>query len=160
MSYRARLRVEGLGLALCGLAGTLALLAFADGATDGPASTLIQLAVVVGLLAFFGPRTVQGWLNAAETIEHDPAGEPTPLWHLPLVVAALCVPFALLDAPDAMLRVTGGCLLVGLAQAVLFARVVARFEAGSGVVAYRLPGSRLGRGTKLGLKARPSARDL
>jgi len=88
------------------------------------------------------------------------AEEPTPLWQLPLIVAGLSAAVALprwTDLPgsrlagyDAALRVTAGCLLVGLAQAVLLERVVARAEARHGWRYVRIPGSRLVRGTRLG----------
>jgi hypothetical protein len=51
---------------------------------------------------------------------------------------------------DAGLRVTGGCLLVGLAQAVRYERIVAADEGGRGRRYFRIPGSRLIRGTLLG----------
>ena len=51
---------------------------------------------------------------------------------------------------DAGLRVTGGCVLVGLMQSPLMARLVAREERRSGRRFVRLPGSRIGRGTRLG----------
>jgi len=50
---------------------------------------------------------------------------------------------------DAALRVTGGCLLVGLMQAALMARLVAADERRRGRRYVRLPGSRILRGTKL-----------
>lgn len=161
MSYRRRLVIEGWTLAACGALGSLVLLVAVEGSTDGPASTIGQLAVVAALLGFFGPRAVHGsFATAVQLAPGDrPAGEPTPLWHIAAVVALLCVPFAVFGAPDSMLRVTGGCLLVGLAQAVLLAGLVGRIEARRGAVAYRMPGSRLGRGTKLGLMPRPSAPD-
>ena len=52
---------------------------------------------------------------------------------------------------DAGLRVTGGCVLVGLMQCALMAPLVAREERRSRTPAFvRLPGSRIGRGTRLG----------
>jgi hypothetical protein len=77
-------------------------------------------------------------------------GSPSPLWHLPLVMVVLATPFALLGSWDAALRVTAGCALVGLAQALLLERIAAREEArlGGGALV-RLPGSRL-LGTRLG----------
>ncbi len=152
-TYRQRLRTEGAVLAACGALGSVGLLAFVDESTRLPGSTLGQLAVVVVLLAAFGPRSVRRWLDAAEPVDTPQqagSGEPTPLWHLPGVVVLLTVPVGLVAGWDAGLRVTGGCLLVGLAQAFVLARVVAHQEAQRGVVFVRLPGSRLGRGTKLG----------
>ena len=54
---------------------------------------------------------------------------------------------------DAGLRVTGGCVLVGLMQCALMAPLVAREERRSGRRFVRLPGSRIGRGTRLGWTA-------
>ena len=152
-TYRHRLRLEGGTLAAIGLAASAALLLLADDATAGPGSTLGQLAVVAVLLAVLGPRGVRSSLEAAEPLDGPQqagSGEPTPLWHLPLVVAALATPFLLLDAPDAALRVTGGCALVGLAQALLLAGLVARQERRTGRSHVRRPGSRILRGTRLG----------
>ncbi len=83
-------------------------------------------------------------------------GEPTPLWHLPLVVAALAAPLLLAGAADAALRVAGGSALVGAAQAVLLARIVADHERRAGRVFVRLPGSRILRGTRLGWAPAPA----
>ena len=58
---------------------------------------------------------------------------------------------------DAGLRVTGGCMLVGLAQAVLLERLVAADERRRGRRYVRMPGSSL-LGTKLGFTDRSSAR--
>lgn len=52
---------------------------------------------------------------------------------------------------------TGGCLLVGLAQAVLLERVVAARERREDMRFVRLPGSRIVRGTRLGRLARSRA---
>jgi hypothetical protein len=51
---------------------------------------------------------------------------------------------------DAGLRITLGCLLVGLTQALLLAQIVAADEARNGRRYLRLPGSRAIGGTKLG----------
>lgn len=152
-TYRERLRLEGGVLAALGLAGSVALLALADGATDVPASTVGQLLLVALLLAIFAPRGAHAALASAEALASPVeagSGEPTPLWHLPLVVAVLAAPLLLLGAPDAALRVTGGCALVGLAQAVVLAGIVARAERAQGRAYVRRPGSRILRGTKLG----------
>lgn len=152
-TYRARLQLEGGTLAALGAAGSLLLLVLADGATDVPGSTIGQLAIVVLLLASFGPRGVRRSLTDAEPLSGASvagSGEPTPLWHLPLVAGGLTAPFLLLGAPDAALRVTGGCTLVGLAQAIVLAGIVARAEAAEGRVYVRRPGSRILRGTCLG----------
>jgi hypothetical protein len=161
LTYRARLRREGAALAAVGLAGSVALLVLDDEAASGPESTLGQLAVVAGLLAWLGPRGVRSAVARAEQVGAPgvpPAtGEPTPLWHLLLVVAALATPLLLLGAPDAALRVTAGSALVGLAQAVLLARLVAARERREGRVFVRLPGSRILRGTRLGWAPVPAA---
>jgi len=65
------------------------------------------------------------------------------------VVAALTVPLVALGAWDAGLRVTGGCVLVGLAQALLLARIVHVDERATGRTYVRAPGSRIVRGTQL-----------
>jgi hypothetical protein len=151
LTYRRRLRVEGLALAACGVAGSVALV-LADGrTTDHAVSTLVQLAVVVVLLATLGPRSVARAIAAARP-DGEPApatGEPTPLWHLPLVVAVLATPLVLLGSWDAGLRVTAGCALVGLAQAGLLAARVAADEQRTGRTYARAPGSRILRGTRL-----------
>ncbi len=150
--YRDRLRIEGLVLAACGLLGSAVLLAAVDEATEVPGSTIGQLALVAVLIAVFGPRLVRGWLARAEPVRSAEAGsgEPTPLAHVVAVAAVLTAAFGLLVGWDAGLRITGGCALVGLAQAFLLAPRVARYESARGVVVVRLPGSRLGRGTRLG----------
>ena len=130
------------------------LVVLEPGATSGPASTVGQLALVAALLAWLGPRGVRTAITRAEEIGAPgvppPTGEPTPLWHLPLVVAALATPFLAAGAPEAALRVAGGSALVGMAQAVLLAQLVAAHERGERRVFARLPGSRILRGTRLG----------
>ena len=149
-SYRQRLRLEGGVLAGCGLVASLVLVLLDDRTTDNALSTVLQLAVVFALLAWFGPRSVhKAVANARPAGEIEPTGEPTPLWQLPLIVAGLAAPFLLFGVWDAGLRVTGGCLLVGLAQAILLERVVAGHEREAGRVYVRAPGSRLLRGTQL-----------
>lgn len=149
-SYRSRLQVEGGVLAACGALGALVLL-LADARTaEHRLSTALQLAAVFALLAWFGPRSVRKAVREARPAgEVEPTGEPTPLWHLPLVVVGLTVPFVALGAWDAGLRVTLGCVLVGLVQAVLLARTVVRHERAQARVYVRAPGSRLLRGTRL-----------
>lgn len=149
--YRRRLRVEGLALALVGALGSAALLLLADGATERPASTVLQLAAVAVFLLLLGPRAVRAWAYEAEPVDGPVTGDPTPLWVLPLVMAGIAAPFAALGSFDACLRVTGGCVLVGLAQAFVLERTAAREEARLGGTLVRLPGSRLLRGTRLGV---------
>lgn len=155
-TYRERLRVEGYTLAACGIAGSAALLVFrTEQATRGPLSTVVQLAVVGALLAWLGPRSARRSMEASDEVAPgaEGSGEPTPLWHLPLIVVGLAAIFAPVGW-DAALRITGGCTLVGLAQAVLLERVVARDEERRGRVYFRRPGSRILRGTRLGHRSR------
>lgn len=154
-SYRERLALEGAVLAGSGAVGSAALLLLADGATDGPWNTIGQLAVVAGLCGWLGPRSVRKWTAAAEPAEdREVSGDPTPLWQMPAITAGLTLAVAVPTGMwDAGLRVTGGCALVGLTQAALMAPLVAREERRSERRFVRLPGSRLGRGTKLGYAA-------
>jgi hypothetical protein len=150
LTYRARLRKEGLTLAACGAAGSVALVLADDRATQHAASTVGQLAVVLLLLGILGPRSVRTAIARSEPEGVAVAtGEPTPLWHLPLVVAVLTLPLVALGAWDAGLRVTGGCTLVGLVQALVLARLVATDERRTGRTYARAPGSRILRGTRL-----------
>lgn len=153
-TYRERLRLEGLALAACGLAGTAALLVLVpDEATVGPLTTAVQLAVVAVLMTTVAPIFARRWMEQAVELDPDgqgAAGEPTPLWQLPLIVAGLALAFGLAVGWEAGLRVTGGCLVVGLAQGVLLERLVAREERRRDVRFLRVPGSSLFTGTKLG----------
>lgn len=150
LTYRARLRTEGLTLAACGVVGSVVLLLADERTIQNAGSTVGQLVVVLTLLAILGPLAVRRAIAGSQpagTVEAT--GEPTPLWHLPLVVAALTVPLVALGAWDAGLRVTGGCTLVGLAQALLLARVVHSDERATGRIYIRASGSRILRGTRL-----------
>lgn len=162
-TYRQRLRAEGLALAGSGVLGSVLLLALTPEAKRGPLSTIGQLLVVVGLLAYFGPRATAKALRSARGMRQEAlgSGEPTPLWQLPVIVVVLTLLVAKPVGPipdvlsaragwDAGLRVTGGCALVGLAQAFLLERQVAQAEKADGHVYHRIAGSRLGRGTNLG----------
>jgi uncharacterized protein YjeT (DUF2065 family) len=162
-TYRDRLRIEGLTLAACGVAGSAGLLAFkTEQATRWPLNTIGQLAVVAGLLGWLGPRAVRRSIDGAQelTAGGEGSGEPTPLWQLPVIVAGLAGTFVALQEVndragwDAALRITGGCTLVGLAQAVVLERLVAADEDRRGRTYFRFKGSRLGRGTKLGFVPR------
>lgn len=147
-------------LAALGAAGSIALLLLEDQATDMPGSTIGQLALVALLLGVLGPRGVRTSVaQATPIVEPSPegSGEPTPLWHLPLIVAVLAAPFLLAGVPDAALRVTGGVTLVGLTQAVLLAGLVTRDEQATGRAYIRLPGSRILRGTRLGYRSATAA---
>lgn len=154
-SYRTRLRVEGLTLAAFGAAGSVVLLALVPESRRGPLSTVGQLAVVIALVAFFGRRGANRSMERSTELRPGQlgSGEPTPLWQLPLIVAALTAIAGIPAGWDAGLRVTVGCMLVGLGQAVLIERTVAAGERSSGRRYFRVKGSRILRGTKLGYLA-------
>ena len=153
-TYLDRLRVEGLTLAGCGLADAILLLALSSQARRWPLNTLGQLAVVVVVVAMFGPRSVRKALDRSVEVAPDAvgSGEPTPLWQLPLIVAGL----TRVGLPSAGGWDAGGADRrrlqdpVGLGQAVLMGRLVERAEREQGRRHYRIPGSRILRGTKLG----------
>jgi hypothetical protein len=151
-TYRQRLRIEGLALALCGALGTLVLLAASPQAQRDPLNTAGQLAAVTLLLAWLGPRSARHAIAASKPrAERDlGSGEPTPVWRLPLIVVVLAAAAGLVAGWDAGVRVTGGCVLVGLAQALLLERIVAADERERGRTYFRVPGSRIVRGTRLG----------
>ena len=148
-TYRRRLRIEGLALAACGALSAAAVIVLTETGTDNATSTAVQLAVVVVLLLTLGVYSVKRSLDRASPAAQT-TGEPTPLWQLPLIVAGLTLAFGLLASWDAGLRIGGGCVIVGLAQAVLFERIVAARERREGVEFFRMPGSSLFTGTKLG----------
>lgn len=149
--YGRRLRIEGTALAACGAVATVAVLALGPGATDGPLSTVIQLVVVAALMATLGVRSVRRALAGAEPCPGvEGTGEPTSPWWIAGIVAGLTLGFGFGAGWDAGLRVGGGCVIVGLAQALLFERMVAREEHRRGVRFHRVPGSSLFTGTRLG----------
>jgi hypothetical protein len=152
VTYRERLRLEGAALAGSGALSAALVLAFSDGATDGPVSTVVQLVAVAVLMATAGVWSVRRSMRSASSLPDDEvgSGEPTPLWQLPAICAGLTLAFGFGVGWDAGLRIGGGCVIVGLAQAVLFERLVAREEARQGVRFFRVPGSSLFTGTKLG----------
>ena len=140
-------------LAASGLGSSAVLLAFVEQSRDAPQSTIVQLVVVAALCVALGSYFAKKWTEDAQPIDPaDASGEPTPLWQLPLITAGLALVVALPPPHlwDAALRVTGGCLLVGLMQAALMARLVAADERRRGRRYVRLRGSRILRGTKLG----------
>jgi hypothetical protein len=158
-TYRERLRVEGGVLAASGALASAALLVFVDEAGERSSSTAVQMAVVAIVLALLGPQSVRRWMAAAVPIAPgtQPTGQPTPLWMPPLVVVVLVAVFVVpgelgIGAVgwDAGLRITLACVLVGSAQALLLAQLVAADEARTGRRYLRLPGSRAIGGTKLG----------
>lgn len=172
-TYRERLRREGAIMAACGLAGSGLLLARAPQARRWPLNTVGQLLVVVLALLGLGPRAGARALATSSAVPRRRlgSGEPTPLWQLPAIVGALAllvakpagfVPRSLRRRAgwDAALRVTAGSMLVGAYQAVGLERQVRRAEEATGRTYYRLPGSRLGRGTVLGWTRRGPVRRL
>ncbi len=154
LTYRERLRIEGFTLAGSGALGSILLLTLTAQAKRWPLSTIGQLLLVVALLAYLGPRATRKALREARGMSRDElgSGEPTPLWQLPAIVIALTLLVAepLGAGWDAGLRVTGGCTIVGLFQALVLERQVARAEQVDGRSYHRVPGSRIGRGTRLG----------
>ena len=158
-TYRERLRAEGAALAGAGALSSVLLLVAIPEASERSASTIGQLVLVALLLLVLASRSARRSIAAAKPIASAGGltGEPTPLWKPPLVLLVLA---ALVVVPgelgvgaggwDAALRVTGGCLLVGLAQALLIERIVAADEARSGRRYVRMPGSSVTSGTKLG----------
>jgi hypothetical protein len=156
-TYRQRLRVEGATLAACGAIGTIVLLAGVDQARRGPTSTGVQLVVVALLLGWLGPRSVGRAISSSKPCAAGQlgSGEPTPLWQLPVIVCGLTGLAGVLGGWDAGLRVTGGCVLVGLAQLLLLERLVAARERELKRRYYRVPGSRILRGTRLGYENMP-----
>lgn len=164
-SYRRRLRIEGLTLATAGLAGSAGLLAAKHQARRAPANTVVQLA---GLLTL-GARSTRKTLANADRVRFGRVGtgEPTPLWHVPVPMVAGAVFLGQFAKPlnqklglperlardagwDAALRVTAGSALVGLWQASVIERDVACAERRGLRTYYRMPGSALGTGTRLG----------
>ena len=64
-TYRARLRLEGSALAGFGALSAALVLAFGEGATDGPISTVVQLAIVALIMATLGVFSVRRSLDGA-----------------------------------------------------------------------------------------------
>ena len=158
-TYRQRLRLEGAVLAGAGALASVLLLTFAAEATERAASTAVQIAFVAVVLAVAGPLYVRRWLAAAQPVAPGAqlTGQPTALWKPPLVVVVLTALFVVpgelgIGAVgwDAGLRITLGCMLVGLAQALLVERLVAYDEMRNGRSYVRLPGSQATSGTNLG----------
>jgi hypothetical protein len=164
-SYRERLRVEGLALAACGGLASAALVAAVPDSRRWPLNTVAQLAVVALVLETVGKRSVRRAMRRADELlpGAEGSGEPTPLWLMPPIVLGLAAVFVLLPETglpasdragwDAALRITGGCLVVGLAQAFVLERVVAADESRRGRRYLRVKGSRLLGGTRLGFMA-------
>ncbi len=138
-------------LAACGAIATAALLAATPEAGHGPVSTALQLGVVAVLLVWLGPRGARRSMAASSERRGGEigSGEPTPLWHIAAIVAILAGAAGLLAGWDAGIRVTVGCVLVGVAQALLLGDIVRREEHRTGRTFYRTAGSRILRGTRL-----------
>ncbi len=158
-TYLKRLRVEGLVLAASGAIASAVLLIAVPEASERASSTIGQLAGVTLLLAVLSPVVARRSLARARPVEpgEQLTGEPTALWKPPLVMLVLATPFVVAGELgvagagwDAGLRVTGGCLLVGLAQGLVVERIVAANERRTGRRYVRLPGSSASRGTTLG----------
>ncbi len=158
-SYRGRLRIEGLVLAGAGALACIVLLAGVPEASDRAGSTIGQLVFVAVLVGAGATLLTRRALASARQVApgEQLTGQPTPLWMPPLVLVLLATPFVVagelgVEAAgwDAGLRVAGGCLLVGLGQALLVERLVAADEARTGRTYLRLPGSSARRGTTLG----------
>lgn len=167
-TYVSRLRLEGGVLAGAGAVASAVLVARIPASRRWPWNTVGQVGVVAVALALGGPMRLDGWMADAEPIDGAQfTGEPTPLLHVPvpMVLGALLFkglesvggPLRKLTARagwDAALRVTAGSAVVGATQAVLLARRVADAEGRDGRIYVRLPGSRLGTGTRLGYTER------
>jgi hypothetical protein len=134
------------------------LLALSTQSRRWPLNTIGQLLIVVVLVVGLGPRSVRRAVERSVELPSDAevSGEPTPLWQLPIIVAALTLLVGLPAAGgwDAGVRIGGGCFIVGLGQAVLMARLVAREEGAARRRYFRVQGSRILRGTKLGWRRR------
>lgn len=149
-TYRRRLQIEGAQLALLGAASAVLVLAFGADATHRLWSTALQVAVVAALMVTLGVRSVRRSLARATAVDAVPGrGEPTGLWILVAIVASLTLSFGFVASWDAGLRIGLGCVVVGLAQAVLFERVVALEEERVGGRFHRIAGSSLLKGTRL-----------
>lgn len=164
-AYATRLRLEGGVLATAGLVTSAALIIRVPQSRRWPVSTVGQVTLVAAGLGVRGPATVAGWMRAAQPVDAvQLTGEPTPLHHVPMPMLLGALTFKALESIggpltrragwDAALRVAAGSAVVGVAQALLLARVVAAAEAREGRTYFRLPGSRLGTGTRLGYTER------
>ncbi len=153
-TYRLRLQLEGAALTVCGVIGTVVVLVASSESTRAPASTAVQLLTVAALLLWFGPRGVRRSIARSNGLDGDTigSGEPTPLWHIAAIVAGLAVIAVRVAGGDAGLRVTSGCALVGAVQAVILAGIVRNEERATSRTYYRVAGSRILRGTRLGYR--------
>jgi len=163
-TYRRRLRIEGAVLAGSGALGCALMLTLVDAASKRSSSTISQLAVVTLLIAVLGPLLVRRSLAGAQPVASTGeglTGQPTSLWMPPLVTIVLTALFVVPGVLgfgavgwDAGVRICGGCMLVGLAQAILVERLVAADEGRTGRSFVRVPGTSAFGGTKLGFFGR------
>jgi hypothetical protein len=160
-TYVHRLRLEGAVLGGCGAIGSLVLLLDVRASRDSPLSTIGQLAIVAALLGWLGPRSVRRSVASSDSraVHEIGSGEPTPPWHIIAIVLLLTALVAWVGGWSAGLRVTGGCMLVGIVQALVLASQVTRAQRRAGVTYYRVKGSRILRGTRLGRLSTPSGAD-
>jgi hypothetical protein len=151
-AYRARLRLEGIVLVACGAIGTIVLLVASSKSTQNLGSAGIQWLVVAALLLWFGPRGVRRSVGKSDELHADAigSGEPTPLWHIAAIVIVLTLIAGLALGWNGGLRVTVGCMLVGATQALILAPMVNSNERTTRRTYYRVKGSRILRGTRLG----------
>jgi hypothetical protein len=158
-TYRERLRLEGFVLAGAGAVACVLLLVAIPEAAERSSSTIGQLAFVALLLGVLAPLTARRSIADARPVQAgEPlTGSPTALWKPPLVLLALMAAFVVPGELgvtavgwDAGLRIAGGCLLVGLAQALVMERIVAADERRTGRSYVRVGGWSLTRGTALG----------
>jgi hypothetical protein len=154
-AYRSRLRIEGIVLIACGTIATVVLLLASSRSTQDLGSAGIQWLVVAALLLWLGPRSVRQSVGKSGELDADAigSGEPTPLWHIAAIVIILTLIAGLVAGWDAGLRVTIGCILVGATQAGVLAAMVDRDERTTHRTYYRVKGSRILRGTRLGYVA-------
>src|SRR4051794_34507861 len=123
-SYRERLRIEGFTMAGLGAAASIGLWRGVPASRRWPLNTLGQIAVAGALMARLGRKSVRRAMDEAVEVQlgAEGGGEPTPLWQLPLIMAALALAFGeaipRTGLPgsdragwDAGLRITGGCLV-------------------------------------------------
>jgi hypothetical protein len=158
-TYRERLRVEGFVLAGAGAVAGALLVAAVPQASERSWSTIGQLAFVALLLGVLAPLTARRSIADARPVQAGESltGSPTALWKPPLVLLALMAAFVVpgelgvtAGGWDAGLRIAGGCMLVGLAQALVIERIVAADERRTGRSYVRVGGWSLTRGTALG----------
>ncbi len=130
------------------------MLAASSESTRALASTAIQLFIVAALLLWLGPRGVRRSIAQSDGLDGDTtgSGEPTPLWHIAAIVAGLAVIAVRVAGWDAGLRVTAGCVLVGAVQTFILAGIVRNEERATSRTYYRVAGSRILRGTRLGYR--------